>query len=164
MLSFKEERYIRAPAETVYDSITDFANYPKWNPWIREAEGEALVGAWVKVNAIMGNPAKGKGSPQKFEHLIMAAERPNYFRWCDVGWFTKLASGERIRKIEKVNDDECCYKVELVVKGPGAYMAKWFYGKAMKNGLKAEADSLKEYAEQLPKRVKTDKIPGVFAD
>ena len=164
MLSYKEERFVRASAEAVYDAMTDFESYEKWNPWIYRAEGNADVGSWVKVWATMGDPANGKGSKQSYEHLVLAADRPNYFRWCDVGWFTKLAYGERIRHIEQIKEGECCYKVELRVTGLGSYFAGWFFGKAMKNGLKAEADELTKYVEGLPKRVKTDKIPGVFTN
>jgi hypothetical protein len=40
---------IGASAETVWRVLTHFPSYPKWNPFIREARGEAQAGARLKL-------------------------------------------------------------------------------------------------------------------
>jgi hypothetical protein len=40
---------IEAPAERVWEVITDFASYPQWNPFIIRAEGIPVDGARLRV-------------------------------------------------------------------------------------------------------------------
>jgi hypothetical protein len=40
---------IEAPAERVWEVVTDFASYPQWNPFIVHAEGIPVEGARLKV-------------------------------------------------------------------------------------------------------------------
>ena len=40
---------IEAPLERVWQVVTDFKSYPKWNPWITRMEGDSVVGSKVGV-------------------------------------------------------------------------------------------------------------------
>jgi len=142
MIIYKEERDIAAPDSHVYDIIANISEYHLWNPWICDASGEVTVGKTLLVKAVLGK------SRPVFTHKMLAAERPSLFHWCDVGWFTVFAYGQRIRHIKQSKDNQCVYTVELKVSGVAAFMANLIFGKFMRDGLNAEADALKRYAEK----------------
>lgn len=141
-----EERTIAASANTVWETIADLAHYCDWNPWIHHAEGSIQAGGCITVSAQFG---KQGGT---YRHRMVAAEKPALFHWCDVGWFTVFADGERIRRINPIDDNHCTYRVELRVTGIAAALADRFYGDFMRGGLKAETDALVARAEN-PKQV-----------
>lgn len=138
---YTEVRTIQASDAQVYDILADLPRYHEWNPWICSAQGKVEAGEKLKVTAVMG-----KLRPV-FAHKMIAANRPSLFHWCDLGWFTLLAYGERKRSIQAVDKSSCVYTVELSVTGMAAYLAHIFMGEFMSNGLKVEADALKIRAE-----------------
>ena len=137
---YAETRTINASAETVYAALTDFAAYPQWNPWIVAVQGEPSEGS-----AVIATNNEGK----VYHHRILDAERPKRFRWCDVGWFTRFAYGERRRSIEVVSATQCVYRCELSITGPLAFVAHCLYGRGIREGMKAEADALQLRCQQL---------------
>jgi hypothetical protein len=66
--------------------------------------------------------------------------------WCDLGWFTKLAYGERGRYIRR-QGDAVHYRVELNITGPLAWLVKWQMEPTLKQGIEAETLALKQRAE-----------------
>ena len=51
MVSLVTELTIPAPADRVWRVLVDFASYPRWNPLLPEARGEAREGARVAFRA-----------------------------------------------------------------------------------------------------------------
>ena len=143
MQTFSEQLEINAPDHVVYDVIADLPHYKDWNKWIHHAEGSTVPNGKVLVKMRMG------GSEKTFDHRMISAIRPHTFHWCDVGWFTLFADGERIRHINALSDSSCHYQVEIRVTGVGQHLAKLFFGKFLTKGLVAEAQSLKARAEFL---------------
>ena len=45
----KTETIIEAPAERVWAEMTDFASFPDWNPFVREAQGRLQPGEQLKI-------------------------------------------------------------------------------------------------------------------
>ena len=45
----KTETLINAPAERVWAEMTDFAAFPSWNPFVREASGRLEPGEQLKI-------------------------------------------------------------------------------------------------------------------
>ncbi|HRG49419.1 MAG TPA: SRPBCC domain-containing protein [Pseudomonadales bacterium] len=136
---YAETRTINASAETVYAALTDFAAYPQWNPWIVAVQGEPSEGS-----AVIATNNEGK----VYYHRILDAERPKRFRWCDVGWFTRFAYGERARSIEPIDDTHCHYRCELSISGPLCLLAHWLYGRGIQTGMQTEADALQLRCQQ----------------
>jgi hypothetical protein len=146
MLKLCEEVIIDAPAGTIFDVITDLERYAEWNPWIVKAAGTPDEGATVRVRSLVG------GRHIKVEHRILTSRRASEFRWCDLGWFTRLAYGERARWLEAREGGRVAYKVELKVTGVAAPLVKALLGGSLAWGLKAETDALKRRAESMARR------------
>ena len=74
--SISTEIMIAAPAERVWEVLTDFALYPEWNPFIITAEGDPRVGQ--RLIATFRPPG---GSTQTFRPIVLRAEPPLALVW-----------------------------------------------------------------------------------
>ena len=72
----RTEVNIRAPAERVWDVLSDFSSYPSWNPFIREISGTATPGGRLVVRL-----ARSGKSTLKFRPRVLTAEKPRELRW-----------------------------------------------------------------------------------
>lgn len=68
---------IDATAGEVWGVLTDFPRYREWNPFIREAAGQAVVGTRLTLRIF---PAGG-GRPVTFRPQVLAAEQGVELRW-----------------------------------------------------------------------------------
>jgi hypothetical protein len=67
---------IDAPAETVWEVLTDFSRYNQWNPFIRSISGEARQGGTLEVFI---QPPGGNG--MTFRPVILALQPGRELRW-----------------------------------------------------------------------------------
>jgi uncharacterized membrane protein len=58
MKQLHTEVEIEAPAERVWELLTDFATYPEWNPFIRSISGQPAPGERLEVRI---EPPSGRG-------------------------------------------------------------------------------------------------------
>ncbi len=63
----KTETLINATPDKVWTLLTDFANYPKWNPFIKSIKGEVNASNKIEVTI---EPPKEKGMTFKAKVLI----------------------------------------------------------------------------------------------
>lgn len=148
MLTIQEQTIVNASSDTVFNVITELATYKEWNPWIIEASGIPEEGQLVEVKVKM------RDKIISVQHRILIIKPNIEFRWCDVGWFTRFAYGERVRFIKSLANGGVEYRVDLTVTGLFWWFVKLVYGKSLESGLKAETNALKERAEgsvDLPK-------------
>jgi len=66
---------IDAPADQVWDVVTDFASYKDWNPLLSHVEGELAVESQLQV--------KPTFMPMTVPATVMVADKPNHFEWED---------------------------------------------------------------------------------
>lgn len=76
MRHIETEILINASPEKVWVVLTDFEQYPKWNPFIKSIEGEKAVGRRLKVFI---QPPDGGG--MTFKPEVLAFEANKEFRW-----------------------------------------------------------------------------------
>lgn len=67
---------MRGTPEQVWAVLTDFAKCRDWNPFIREASGEARTGARLKVRI---HPPEA--SPMSFRPIVREASPGRQLRW-----------------------------------------------------------------------------------
>ena len=67
---------IDATPERVWSVLTDFAGYPRWNPFVRSIAGELEVGKTLDVAV---DPPGGRA--MKFHPVLLAVEPGRELRW-----------------------------------------------------------------------------------
>ncbi len=80
---------IEAPAQDVWEVLTDFNSYELWNPFLTEMKGTFKEGDRVKINA----------SGMKFRPIILKNIPPEELRWKGKFLFNGLFDGEHSFKI-----------------------------------------------------------------
>ena len=95
---------IDSSAETVWSALTGFEQFPQWNPMIRKADGEVVLGEKLSVFI---QPEGGKG--MTFTPTLVKVE-PNH----ELRWFGKLGvrgifDGEHIFTIEPTGEDSVLF-------------------------------------------------------
>lgn len=76
MKSVHDEIVINAPPERVWQILTDFAAFPRWNPFIREARGRLRPGARLLVRLKIVGPR-----PSSFRPTVRVVDPPHELRW-----------------------------------------------------------------------------------
>jgi len=138
----EESIAIDAPPRAVIAVLTALDRYHEWNPWIVRARGEVAVGAIVRVHARLG------ARTMAVRHQILALDPERELRWCDHGWFTRIAYGERAR-VALPRGAGSAYRCTLSITGLGARLVEAMYGRALAGGLAAETAALKARVEAL---------------
>ena len=103
---------IEAPAEHVWQLLTDFAAYPEWNPFIRRVNGRPEVDEHLVVRM---RPSGTKG--MTFRPTVIKAEPNRQLRWLGHLLVPGLFDGEHIFEIEELARDRVLFVQREVFKG-----------------------------------------------
>jgi len=96
--SLHSEVVIHAPPERVWSVLTDFAEYPEWNPFFVNAEGELVVGESLQLTM---QPV-GKDQ-QSFSPELLALEPHRKLVWRGRLWIPWLFDGTHSFSIERID-------------------------------------------------------------
>ena len=88
---------IQAPAERIWQMLTDFASYPEWNPFIRRISGQPKEGTRLKVYI---EPPGAKG--RIFRPKVLKTDPNHEFRWFGRLLIPGLLDGDHIFTIEHI--------------------------------------------------------------
>lgn len=142
MFILKEQVFIAASDETVYQAVTRLQDYAQWNPWVTHCtNGDAGEGELSEVTVHLGRKT------MKVFHKIVEKTPNSRFVWCDTGWFTAFAFGQRERNIRPV-EGGVDFEVILSIRGPLTFLTRWLFQKGLTDGLRAETLALKAYCEK----------------
>ncbi len=134
---------IKASPQRVWNILTDFSSFPEWNPFIRSAKGELLVGKRLKVK--LKSP-KGMGMTLKPEVLTA---RPNReLSWLGHLFIPWVFDGRHIFTIVPVNGNKVLFVQREKFSGVLVPLF-WLTGVTRKahDGFEAMNQALKERAE-----------------
>lgn len=95
MLALRTEIEIAAPAARVWDVLTDFAAFPRWNPFIRSIEGVLAERARLSVRI---QPPGGRG--MTFRPTVLRVEPERQFSWRGRTLIPGLFDGEHSFTLE----------------------------------------------------------------
>ena len=99
MKELSAEIEIEAPAERVWGILTDFARFPEWNPFIRQATGEPKTGARLKIRL---EPTGGRA--MSFKPKMLNVEPNREIRWLGRLLIPGLFDGEHSLTIEPLDE------------------------------------------------------------
>jgi hypothetical protein len=89
---------INANPEKVWRILTDFEEYPDWNPFMRSMKGDLMVGRKLVVHL---KPSGGRGISMK--PTILAADRNHELRWIGHLGIPGLFDGEHTLEIQPID-------------------------------------------------------------
>ena len=88
MRVIRTETEIDAPPAAVWAVLTDFGDYPAWNPLIPEASGTLAVGEILTLHMVIGD------RPQTFTPEVRAVRENTELAWLSALRWTWLLSAE----------------------------------------------------------------------
>ena len=100
MRELRTEIQVNAPASRVWQLLTDFEDYPRWNPFIRSVSGRPEVNAKLEV---LIQPSGTRG--MTFRPTILKAEPERELRWLGRLLLPGLFDGEHVFEIEQITVD-----------------------------------------------------------
>lgn len=134
---------IDAPANVVWEVLTDLAAYPQWNPFIVEARGEAVVG--TKLENRLQPPG---GRSMKFKPTVTVVDPETKFEWLGVLGFRGIFDGRHIFELEADGDSTKLVQREEFT-GIVVPLFARSLDKGTKAGFEAMNQAIKERAEAL---------------
>ena len=142
MKEVSAEIEIEAPAERVWQVLTDFAKFPEWNPFIRQMTGEVRTVAPLEVRL---EPPGGRA--MSFKPKMVNVETNREMRWLGRLLIPGLFTGEHSFSIEALDEKGVRFIQHEKFTGLLVpFMAKSL-DKDTKSGFEAMNRALKERAE-----------------
>lgn len=103
---------IEATAECIWQILTDFTAYPRWNPFIIWIEGLPIAGTRLKANI---KPEGSRG--MIFNPTVLQAVPNREFRWLGKLLFPGLMDGEHIFRLEPLGNGRTRFVQEETFRG-----------------------------------------------
>jgi hypothetical protein len=112
MKELSSEIEIQASDERVWQLLTDFASFPKWNPFIRWVKGQAKVGTQLEIHI---QPSGANG--MTFKPTVLKVEQNHELRWLGRLFMPGLFDGEHIFTIDNLETNRVRFTQREVFNG-----------------------------------------------
>lgn len=100
----RTEIKINASAEKIWKILTNFGEYPSWNPFIKSISGNAVVGERIKAYI-----APPEAQAMTFTPKVLVFEKNKEFRWIGNLLFKGLFDGEHYFQIIENEEGGCTF-------------------------------------------------------
>lgn len=136
------EIQINASPTTVWNILTDFDDFSRWNPFIKEISGNIQVGSQIYVYIKPPN-----SNAMKFKPKLLKYEPEKEIRWIGKFYLPKLVDGEHSLSIKKLNNENILFVQKETFSG---LLVPFISGllKDTKTGFELMNNELKKEAEQ----------------
>ena len=137
------EIQINSSAQRVWELITNFDDFPQWNPFIRRASGEIKTGAKLEVFI---QPSGTKG--MTFRPKVLKVNINRELRWLGRLYLPWLFDGEHAFTIEPLNESSVTFIqnekfIDLLVPFSGSLLHDTLRGFGeMNEALKQRAETI----------------------
>jgi hypothetical protein len=145
MKELHSEIEIAARPERVWGILTDFASYPRWNPFIRRISGELKVGERLDIRL---EPPDSRGITLR--PRVLSAEPNRKLRWLGHLLVPGLFDGEHSLSIKPLEEDRVRFVQGEVFKGLLVPLFARSLDQNTLRGFEEMNGALKERAEALP--------------
>jgi hypothetical protein len=142
MRELRTEVTIDAPAQRVWDVITDFGSFSDWNPFMQRASGEVAVGNKLTVYL---KPPGGMG--MSIKPRIIEVDPGREFRWLGHLLMPGIFDGEHVFEIVPIGDASCRFVQREEFSGILAPLMLAMIGKSTERGFNEMNQALKARAE-----------------
>ena len=143
MKQLDNEIEINASAERVWHLLTDFAQFPQWNPFIQRVSGEPTTGAQLEVTI---QPSGSQATT--IRRIVLKAEPNRELRWHGQ-WLTPgLLDDEHIFTIEPLEMGRVRFTQREIFTGIFSSFAAHRRNIDMRRGFREMGQALKLRAEQ----------------
>lgn len=139
----KTEILINTTPEKVWAILTDFENYPNWNPFIKSIKGEVNVG---KVITVRIEPSEAKGMTFKPEILTFKTNKE--LSWLGHLFFAGIFDGENKFEIIDNGNGTTTFRQSEIFRGILVPLFKKQLDNNTKEGFEEMNKKLKELSEQ----------------
>jgi hypothetical protein len=133
---------INAPAQRVWQILTDFESYSRWNPFIRSLSGEPKEGSRLKV-FIQAPGSRG----MTFKPVVLKAEPSKELRWLGRLFVPGLFDGEHRFVIEPTGGSRVIFTQSEKFKGLLVPLLWKSLDKNTREGFNQMNEALKRLAE-----------------
>jgi hypothetical protein len=137
MKELHTEIEIEAPAERVWQILTDFKEYPRWNPFLVSVDGEAREGARLRA----------KAGAMTFRPVVLRAVPGRELRWLGRIMLPGLFDGEHHFEVEPLEAQRVRFRQSERFRGVLVPLLWPFIGGSTLRGFEAMNVALKERAE-----------------
>lgn len=137
----KTEIKIQASPEKVWQVLTDFENYPNWNPFIQSISGEKRVGKHLSTKIYPPNR-----KPMKFKPIVLKFDQNKELRWLGSMAIKRIFDGEHYFKISSLENGSVLFQHGEVFRGilvafmPKVFVATQLGFEQMNAALKKECE------------------------
>ena len=140
--SIRTEIEIAAPASVVWEELTDGADYPNWNPFVKRLSGDLKVGNRLDVTI-----QPESNSPMNFTPKVLTADKDAELRWVGKLGFKGVFDGEHYFILEETDKGTTILHHGETFTGLLAYPLIALIRQDTENGFEAMNQALKALVE-----------------
>ena len=141
-MEIKTQITVNATPDKVWAVLTDFENYPNWNPFIKSITGKPKVGSQIAVKIV---PPQGKS--MTFKPTVLVFERNKEFRWMGRLLFRGVFDGEHKFELSDNGNGTTTFNHSEMFTGLLVNLFKRQLEDNTKNGFELMNESLKKFVE-----------------